>query len=246
MNRDRIARRTMVERQHTRGSRFETGCGVGESGLTEAEINIRRIFAAPVAVIVAHPDDETVGAGAHLARTRESELGPTIIHVTDGAPRNMSDALAAGFTTREDYARARRRELLAALNLAGIGAEQTRGIGLIGESLVRAGHQSLVVACEGSLVAGELIAVPQTRGVIDEAERKRIYDYQRAAIRRALEQHRVDVVHPRTFLHCVSETQRRSCPPVSGPLPAIPNGVPVERFRSLPTIDRGRRVKNGW
>jgi LmbE family N-acetylglucosaminyl deacetylase len=102
--------------------------------MTEPEFNIRQLCATPVAVIVAHPDDETIGAGAHLAsmaQMSESAGGLTIIHVTDGAPRNMSDALAAGFTTRGAYARARRQELLAALSLAGIGAGQTREIGLV-------------------------------------------------------------------------------------------------------------------
>ena len=43
-----------------------------------------------------------------------------IIHVTDGAPRNLLDARALGFATREAYALARREELLAALALAGL------------------------------------------------------------------------------------------------------------------------------
>jgi LmbE family N-acetylglucosaminyl deacetylase len=67
-------------------------------------------------VIVAHPDDETIGLGGHF-----SELpGVVIIHVTDGAPRNMQDAAAHGFTERGAYARARRAELLAAVAEAGI------------------------------------------------------------------------------------------------------------------------------
>lgn len=40
----------------------------------------------------AHPDDETVGMGATLYRLREA----AIIHVTDGAPRDMRDARAQG------------------------------------------------------------------------------------------------------------------------------------------------------
>ncbi|MBV9250682.1 MAG: hypothetical protein JO227_15715, partial [Acetobacteraceae bacterium] len=36
------------------------------------------------AVVVAHPDDETVGAGASLRLFRDL----TLVHVTDGAPRD--------------------------------------------------------------------------------------------------------------------------------------------------------------
>ncbi len=67
-------------------------------------------------VVAAHPDDETIGAGGMLGRM----CNPFVLHVTDGAPRNLEFARAAGFETREEYARARRRELSCALRLAGI------------------------------------------------------------------------------------------------------------------------------
>ena len=67
-------------------------------------------------MIVAHPDDETIGIGGQLSRMD----GVTILHVTDGAPRGMSDAAAHGFATPEAYAAARRSELEAAMAIAGI------------------------------------------------------------------------------------------------------------------------------
>jgi LmbE family N-acetylglucosaminyl deacetylase len=72
--------------------------------------------AETVAVIVAHPDDETVAMGGHLRQLRE----PLIVIVTDGAPRDMRDAGAKGFRSWQDYAAARRKELLEALSLCGI------------------------------------------------------------------------------------------------------------------------------
>jgi len=64
-------------------------------------------------VIVAHPDDEVIGAGALLGRLS----GPLVVHVTDGAPRDLVDARSAGFDTAEGYAAARRREAVRALAL---------------------------------------------------------------------------------------------------------------------------------
>jgi N-acetylglucosamine malate deacetylase 2 len=79
------------------------------------------------AVVVAHPDDELIGAGARLPRLREA----IFVHVTDGAPRHLHDAKASGFVTRDEYAQARRRELEAALGLVGIVPEHTRQLGCV-------------------------------------------------------------------------------------------------------------------
>src|SRR3954466_10614255 len=65
-------------------------------------------------LVVAHPDDDILGAGALLARLPWTR----IVYVTDGAPRDGRDARGHGFAGPEDYAAARRREALAALALA--------------------------------------------------------------------------------------------------------------------------------
>lgn len=70
--------------------------------------------------MVAHADDETLFAGALLRRLSDGRL----IHVTDGSPRDMRDAARLGFTTREDYASARRRELDVAV--AALGGDPAR------------------------------------------------------------------------------------------------------------------------
>ena len=65
-------------------------------------------------VIVAHPADEVVGAGCLISKLADV----TVLHVTDGAPRDMQDAKAAGFDDLSDYAQARREQCLAALAIA--------------------------------------------------------------------------------------------------------------------------------
>src|SRR4051794_18896130 len=74
------------------------------------------IRARSVAMVVAHPDDEAIGAGAQLPRLN----GVTVIHVTDGAPRNSRDAERHGFATAAEYAFARTRELERVMMLAGV------------------------------------------------------------------------------------------------------------------------------
>src|SRR5690242_16705876 len=71
------------------------------------------IPAADLAIVVAHPDDETIGCGAQLRRL----LGAKLILVTDGAPHNPEEARSHGFSSPDAYASARARELGAVLAL---------------------------------------------------------------------------------------------------------------------------------
>ena len=72
-----------------------------------------------VALVVAHPDDETIAAGGSLHLLP----GLLLVHVTDGAPRMLADAAEAGFHSPAAYAAARRGELMAALQVAGVAPE---------------------------------------------------------------------------------------------------------------------------
>lgn len=76
----------------------------------------RDYFGAPV-IVAAHPDDEVIGCASILLRYNGE---CRIVHVTDGAPRNSHDALAAGCRSREEYARVRRAEVAAALACPGV------------------------------------------------------------------------------------------------------------------------------
>ncbi len=78
--------------------------------------------AEAAALVVAHPDDESIGCGAQLPRL----TGLTVVHVTDGAPRGR---VRPGFPDAAAYAAARARELDAALTLAGIAPERRVALG---------------------------------------------------------------------------------------------------------------------
>ncbi|MCL2447849.1 MAG: PIG-L family deacetylase [Polyangiaceae bacterium] len=83
-----------------------------------------------VAVVAAHPDDETVGAGAQLRRWAAACPACHVIHVTDGAPheRRFHPPSALNLA-REEYALLRRSEAVRALALAGLGAAQIACLG---------------------------------------------------------------------------------------------------------------------
>ena len=76
-------------------------------------------------IVVAHPDDESIGAGARLNR-----LGNAwIVEITNGAPDDLECARRHGFDTSEEYADARRRELDQALAIAGFPLDRVMSLG---------------------------------------------------------------------------------------------------------------------
>lgn len=86
-------------------------------------------------VLGAHPDDETIGAGALMARCPPQ----AVLLLTAGAPRDLAWAPAAGRAglDRDAYARARRAELESALDLAGVPAERVHFLDGVDQEVAR-------------------------------------------------------------------------------------------------------------
>ena len=85
-----------------------------------------------VALLVAHPDDETIGASALLARFPSAH----VIFLTDGAPRDTKLWPPDIRGSREDYADIRREEAEKALAHAGIAREQISWLGGVDQDVV--------------------------------------------------------------------------------------------------------------
>jgi LmbE family N-acetylglucosaminyl deacetylase len=79
-----------------------------------------------VLIVVAHPDDETIGAGGAIPHLPVS----AIVLATDGAPEDRRWWGDPSLPSREAYAQIRRAEFAAALAIAGIGVERVRTFGL--------------------------------------------------------------------------------------------------------------------
>ena len=77
-------------------------------------------------VVVAHPDDEVLGCGILLTRLTDV----TVVHVTDGAPRDCGDARRHGFGDRQAYGIARSAEARKALALAGVPSARHHMLGI--------------------------------------------------------------------------------------------------------------------
>jgi glycosyltransferase involved in cell wall biosynthesis len=73
------------------------------------------------------------------------------------------------------------------------GAEQV--VFQLDRALVAAGHRSIVVACAGSRIAGELVEVPRTCGPFLDDTVERVHRVHAAAIQATLAHRHVDVIH---------------------------------------------------
>lgn len=107
------------------------------------------------------------------------------------------------------------------------GAEQI--LNLVDRALMQAGHQSIVVACEGSSTHGLLIPVPRFDGKLDDAQREQVHRQCRQAIERAVADHRIDLIHMHgvDFLSCLPAPEI----PVLVTLHLPPSWYPPETFR---------------
>ncbi len=109
------------------------------------------------------------------------------------------------------------------------GAEQV--LTHLDRALVRAGHNSVVIACEGSRTAGALVTIPRADGLIDAAVRRAAHEHTRAAIRSAMGRWSFDVIH----LHGVDFDAYLppAGPPALATLHLPPSWYPAEIFQPL-------------
>jgi N-acetylglucosamine malate deacetylase 2 len=85
-----------------------------------------------IAVLAAHPDDETIGASSLLARFPSA----AVIYLTDGAPRDSKLWSPEFRGTRDEYASLRRAEAERALGFAGVRSDQIYWLGAVDQEAI--------------------------------------------------------------------------------------------------------------
>ena len=147
------------------------------------------------AVVVAHPDDEVVGAGSRLPRLASARF----VYVTDGAPRDGRDAATHGLSL-DEYRHARQRERDEALHLCGIDADRVVEFGYVDQEAALAlvaGTRRLALAfAEWGIEA--VLTHPYEGGHPDH-EAAAFMVHAAAALRRARGEPRPDIVEMTSY-----------------------------------------------
>src|SRR3954462_1207481 len=98
-----------------------------QRSLRDVVRSLRGAIDVPCMIVAAHPDDETLGASLLLQRARRC----SVVHLTDGAPRDPGLRSPTSAITRVGYAHVRRHELMAALAQVKVAARRVTWLGAV-------------------------------------------------------------------------------------------------------------------